>query len=384
VLARNVARERATHGDRTGLRPIRGSVLVIVLVTIAFTSLALVAFIEQASNDLLVETRAAAARRLRQEAYSTLEVTLATLQGFSQADNGLHHPAEGWGDPLGFAGWTPRTGCTAEVTLEDESAKLPLSQVDATTLVNLFQSWQMSPADAQRLADALLGWMRKDYVPASGEAPAYDQLSLPYSAPGRSLRSFSELAAIDVARDVFYDDQGRPNDLWRRFAATFSIYSYSQANLNGVSADVLTALGFTDPAQQQRLRDYLAGTGTYVAKGPQWLTSANDANAVLASGTLPPLAGTQIRALRVNIVVREGGSEFRLTAVVAPAGGATIVKSAATSGTSSASDTTSAGSTSSASPPTVAPTTPAGRLNYPFTLLEIQENAEMPAAPPAA
>jgi len=106
---------------------------------------------------------------------------------------------------------------------------------------------------------------------------------------------------------------------------------------------------------------------------------------VLGSGTLPPMAGTQIRALRVNIVMHEGRGEFRLTAVVSPTGGASIVSTTATSGTAAASDTTTAGAgTSNAATPAVAPVTPALRLNYPFTLLEIQENAEMSPAPPAA
>ena len=35
----------------------RGSVLVIVLVTLLFTTIALVAFVEKASDDLLVEAR---------------------------------------------------------------------------------------------------------------------------------------------------------------------------------------------------------------------------------------------------------------------------------------------------------------------------------------
>ena len=363
-----------------GAASTRSSVLVIVLVTIVFTAAALVALIEQASTDLLVESRAAAARRLRREAYSALEVTLGTLQGFIQAGNGLHHPAEGWGDPLGFAGWTPREGCTAEVTLEDESAKLPLPKVDATTLTNLFESWQMAPPDAERLKDALLGWMRKDYVPASGLPTDYDQQAIPYNAPGRSLRSFSELAAIDYARDVFYDDAGRPNDLWRRFAATFSLYNYPQLNLNAATPDVLAALGFTDPSQTQRLGEYLAGTGAYAGSGPRWFTAPRDAAGVLGSAALPALAGTQVRALRVNILMREGRSEFRLTAVVAPAGGATLVQETATSGTAATSDTT----TTAAAVPTVAPATPAVKLNYPFTLLEIMENAAMPPPPPAA
>ena len=383
VLARNVARGRATHGG--GLRSAPGSVLVIVLVTLLFTSVALVAFIEQASNDLLVESRAANAKRLRQEAYSALEVTLATLQSFSQASNGLHSPAEGWSDPLGFAGWTPREGCTAEVTLVDESGKLPLAHVDATTLVNLFDAWQLAPADAEKLADALLGWMKKDYVPASGQPTDYDQMSIPYTAPGRSLRSFSELAAIDYARVVFYDDQGRLNDLGRRFEATFSLYNYSQVNLNAASPDALIALGFTDLTQQQHVSDYLAGTGAYVAQGPRWFNSTGDASAVLGSAALPPLAGAQIRALRVNITIHEGRSEFRLTAVVAPSGGATIVKSIATSANTAASGNSTTPTAAASTGPAVAPVTPAARLNYPVTLLEIKENADMsPVPPPAA
>jgi len=358
-------------------------VLIIVLVTIVFTSVALVAFVEQASNDLLVESRAAAARRLRQEAYSTLEVTLATLQAFVQADNGLHSPAEGWSDPLGFAGWTPREGCTAEVTFEDESGKLPLPKVDATMLTNLFESWQMTPPDAERLKDALLGWMRKDYVPASGIPTDYDQSTLPYNAPARSLRSYSELAAIDFARDVFYDDSGRPNDLWWRFTAVFSLYNYSQLNLNSSTPEVLTALGITDPSQQQHVSEYLAGTGTYAGSGPRWFTNASDAAGVLGSGALPPVVGTQIRALRVNILVREGGSEFRLTAVVAPPGGATIVQETATSATTPASENPPAAGTGS-TPTTaqVAPVSPAAKLNYPFTLLEIRENPDISPPPP--
>ncbi|MEO6874274.1 MAG: hypothetical protein ABI222_05585 [Opitutaceae bacterium] len=369
------------EGRRVALRSTRSSVLVIVLVTLVFTSVALVGFIEQASNDLLVEAHAATARRLRQEAYSALEVTLATLQSFSHADGGLHNPAEGWNDPLGFAGWTPREGVTAEVTLEDESGKIPLARVDATTLTNLFEAWQMAPPDAQRLTDALLGWMRKDYVSSSGQPPDYDQMSLPYNAPGRSLRSFSELAAIDYAKDVFYDQLGRPNDLWRRFAATFSIFNYQQINLNAAQPDVLTALGFTDPAQHQRMNDYLTGTGAYAAQGPRWFTSVNDAAAVLGS-VAPPLTGATVRALRVNIVVREGRAEFGLSAVVAPSGGATIVRTTATSASAAASgSTTTTSTTTSPTTPAVAPATPAARLNYPFTLLEIKENTEMSPPP---
>ena len=118
---------------------LRSSVIVLVLVTLVFTAAALTAFIEKASNDLLVEIREADAQRLRHEAFSAMEVTLAVLEDFRQADNGLHSTAEGWGDPLGWAGWSPSEGRTVEVTFEDESGKIPLAHADLTTLTNLFE-----------------------------------------------------------------------------------------------------------------------------------------------------------------------------------------------------------------------------------------------------
>ena len=142
----------------------RASVLVIVMVTLLFAAFALVAFIEKATNDLLVEQRDAEAKRLRMEAYSALEVTLAVLEDFREASNGLHSPAEGWGDPLTFAAYTPTEGRTVEVSFEDESGKISLPHTDAPTLARLFQTWDITKSDADTLADAMMGWMQRGHV----------------------------------------------------------------------------------------------------------------------------------------------------------------------------------------------------------------------------
>ena len=60
----------------------RGSIIVLVMVTLLFTAAALVTFLDKAGTDLLVEARAAQAARLRPDAYSALETTLAVLQDF--------------------------------------------------------------------------------------------------------------------------------------------------------------------------------------------------------------------------------------------------------------------------------------------------------------
>jgi general secretion pathway protein K len=366
-------------------------VIVLVLVSLAFTAMALTAFIEKAGSDLLVEVRQADAQRLRQEAFSALEVTLAVLEDFRQADNGLHSSAEGWADPLGWAGWAPSEGRTVEVSFQDESGKIPLKRADVTTLTNLFEYWQMAPADAAKLADAIEGWMQNGYVYSTSITPDYQDAEIPYAEPGRPMRAFGELAAVDIAKDVFFDENGRPNDSYWRFVNDVSIFNFSQPNANGANGDVMAAAGQYTDIQQAHVADFLAGTGQYAQQGQQWFTSATTLAAVAGIGGNATVFGTTISALRVTITVHEGRSQYRLSAVVAPQGGATINTPAATNATSAAtgSSVTATTSVTNASQPsstaTAAQTSAAASqsINYPFTVLEMLEDDEIPQPPPA-
>lgn len=377
---------------KSSLTQARGSVLVIVLVTLLFVSTALLIFMERAGDDLIVEAREATARRLRLEAYSALDVTLAVLEDFRIVNGGLRSPAEGWGDPLGFAGWAPSEGRTVEITFEDESSKLSLPQADAATLLRLFDSWELPQADAERLVDAMLGWMRKDHVPTTSRTPDYEQGPLPYVSPERSLRSYQELAAIDYAREVFFDEDGRPNELWQRFVDATSLYDFKQSNVNGGRADVLAAFGIEDPMQQRRVSDYLKGTGDRAYSGPGYFETPDEMAALVGGGAVPQNAGTMISALRINLVVREGRSEFRISTVIAPQGGAKPV-GPSTVDTEGSTEEQPPEETAAAQPPEPDTTAAnqsetrssdqAKKLRYPFTLLEIRENDENSAVPSA-
>lgn len=364
-------------------RPLRASVLVIVLVTVLFASLAVVAFIDKAGDDLLVDSREVIARRLRREAYSALEVTLAVLAEFRQVNGGLRSPAEGWAEPLTFAGWSPREGCEATVQFEDESGKLSLPNAEVAPMVSLYQSWGLSQADAERLADALFSWMKKDYVPASAHTPDYENVTLPYQPPLRSLRSYQELAAIDFAREFFFDEDGRPNPMFQRFVSTYSLFDFKQTNLNAASMEAMQGMGLLDRSQQQQLADYLGGTGSRQRQGPGYFQSVSEATKLLGAGAFPSNYGTEISALRVIVKIREGRTAFVLTAVVAPAGGAKAVEQVAashkvTEEKTPTADPTAPSTTSSAN------ATTSKKLNYPFTLLEIRENAEISTVPAPA
>ena len=367
---------------RAPLSKDRGSIILIVLITIIFASVALYAFMERASNDLLVENRSYAADRLRLEAYSALETTLAVLEDFRQANGSLKSPAEGWGDPLAWAGYEPEEGRKVEVTFVDESGKFSLPNVTQATFLNLFKDWGLSQSEAELLADAVLGWMKKDYVPTSASAPDkddYEREEIPFDPPGRPLRSFDELATIAVARDVFYDESGQPNEFWHRFVNAFSLYSYTTPSVNGASSELLAGLGVSDSTQQKTLNDYLHGAGNYQTQGPGYFKSPADAANIL--GTQSPVAqlDTQIRALRIIVTVREGQSSFRVNALISPPNGATIPV-VQTNQTDTSNQNSSQNPVNNPSPSNNASSSQTTKkLNYPFTILEFRENDEMPS-----
>jgi general secretion pathway protein K len=375
-------------------RESRGSVLVIVMITLLFATFALIAFIEKATNDLLVEQREAETKRLRMEAYSALEVTLAVLEDFRQVGNGLHSPAEGWSDPLAFAGYTPTEGRTVEISFEDESGKISLPHTDAATLSRLFQTWDVTKTDADTYADALMGWMQRGHVYSSSIQPDYEQQTPAYEPPLRPLRSYQELAAIDTVREKFYDADGRPNDLWHKFGAAVSLLNFTKPNINGAKPDALLALGQFELSQQQNVNDFITGTGNYTATGPGYFQNMTDAQRIAGpNGNLGAFA-TTISALRIFITVHDGQSQFRLAAVVTPqGGGATTVTTTATATRAEASANANRTVAQPQNQPnatqqnarqanaTTRQTGATRSLNYPFTLLEIRENDEIPQLP---
>jgi type II secretory pathway component PulK len=377
------------HRSRTG------SVILLVLMTLLLTAFAMTKYLEKMSVDLLADAREARAGRLRVHAYSALETVLAVLQEFNTTNGGLHSAAEGWGEALDFAGYTPPDGLKVQATIEDESGKISLPHADFPTLRNLFLLLGQKQSDAERLADAILVWIQQGYEPASSftaRAPDYERAAVPHDPPGRSLHSFSELASIQFVRDTLYDEGGHPNDLWRGFVNGVSLFDYTQPNINSASMTTLAALGNYDEGSMKMITDYLGGPGSNSRQKPGYFRNAQDVTGLLGQTAASSQLGTQVRCLRITVTVSEGSASFRMSAVVTASGGAQLPppNPAAASDTSAslaaANDGTSAQNTANPSdgPAAAAATntgsgTPAGgqtqpALNYPFTLLEIREN----------
>lgn len=384
-----------------------GSILVIVMVTILFTAAAIVAFLDRASNELLVASHIKVANRLREDAYSALNVVLGTLEEFREADgNELRSPTEGWGKglTLPWLQWTPTGNHTVDVAFTDESGKMPLMHTTPVQMLALFEAWGLSQDDSQTMVDELMTWMRlnPNYVPTLAGVPDYEQDNNPYAAPLRPIRSYNELSAIDFVRDKLYTD-GQPNDLWWRFVADFSLLNYPTPNINSAPPDVLSAVGLFNTAQISNIAAFLAGQGDFVDPtkvsmlGGQWFTSGTQLRNVVGGQGNTSSFSTIITALRISITVHEGLSTYQLSVVVAPQGGAKTVQTTATDAQKAASNAQSGEATNTSTPGTSTTTGPkntpsnaqtsaaaSGNVNikYPFTILEISENDQILTPPP--
>jgi general secretion pathway protein K len=375
-------RAPARRGRRTG-----GSVILLVLVILFFAALALTRFIEKASVELLAEVRAADQARLRSDAYSALEVTLAVLADFLVVDGGLFGQGQGWDRPFDHAQYTPREGTKVDVTFEDESGRLSLPRIDQTTMQVMFESFGLLQRDAERVTDALLVWMRANHTAASYDTDpqVYERAEPSFKPPQRSLRTFQELAAIEVARDYFFDKEGQPTDLWRQFTDAVSLYDFDHANLNAARPATLTIAGL-DSIQSAAVTDFLGGRAPRMPGAPPYFKSAGELGTLLGPNAPRHNLGTQVRCLRINVTVQEGAATFRVSAVIAPPGGATAVgpvRPPPTTNTTAGANTVTAGNVAATNPTNAPAASTAPKiLNYPFQVLEILEDADKPVPPP--
>lgn len=343
-----------------------------VLVLLLLAAFLLSAFIRRTGTELLADARASQQREMRAEAYSALETTLAVLAEFRAVEGALRSPAEGWVEALADTGYTPGGGREVVVTFEDESAKLSLPNADETELQTMLEFAGVERNEAERLAGALHAWVRE--APADAaidlDAPDYTRSDPPYRPAGRPLRSWAELAAVEMDRQVLFDEDGRPTEPMLAFMREVSLHRFQKVNLNAAQAGVLTALGLGEgeiaSLEDHRTRPRQPGdTGVF--------RSMAEAGTVLGASIAPERFGVASDVLRIHVTVVQGSIHYRLSAVIATSGN-----------NANRAPRREAEQGAATSAPVTAPLPERKMLNYPFTVLEIQENAEplLPAASP--
>lgn len=308
--------------------PRRGAVLLVVLVLIMVLSAMLIQFIERGLVEISTEGHYVRRDRLRIEAYSALETTIGVLADYIAVDGGLTTSAQGWGKPLEIAEYVPRDGLTVTVSFTDESGKLPLATIDEGTLYLLFHEMGFPAEEGLTLTSSLLDWIDADDETRieGAESDLYSSAEWPYVAGNQPIRNLSELSVVEGFRELFFDEFGRPNDFFRIFSETFSVYSDGTLNANSISDLALRAyVGFGD-AQIQALNDYLAGLdGVRGTDDDRYFASPAELTQVFPQIPEGVQLGAGTTLLRIRVEVSEGAADttFALEAVVRPGQGGT-------------------------------------------------------------
>ena len=340
----------------------RGSVVIFVLGIILLAAFLITRLMDRAAVELAAEGKAAKRGDLRQEAVSALEASLAVLADEAAARSGLHDGSEGWDRPLALMDYQPTPGYTAETLVVDETGKLSLPVVDEETLRNFLTTIGCPATALDRLVDSLLVWTKPDYLPVEGEADGatFASASLPYAAPGRTLRSFAELRAIPAARELFFDEQGEWNELGRSFRTGASLFAFNASNVNSAPSAVLLTRGL----DEARVAAIMAAREDKNSRSSYFHSAAEMAGAWGRDAT-PPGLGTEALCLHVIVTVKFGSRQYRLDAWVQPAGASTPVARRPAETDKSA---------NAAKPPASVRNNPRKSMDYPFRILELREN----------
>ncbi len=336
-----------------------GSVLLFVLVLIVVTAAAILTFGERALGEIAGEGYYVQRNRLRGEAYSALEASLAVLAEYREIDGGLYAPAQGWADPLAQAGYVPAEGREVSVAFADENAKLPLRNADVneTVLSALFADLGFEAGEVDVLTDSLIDWIDADDNPRpfGAEKDDYLRTDPAHVAANRAPRSFAELMAVQGFADLMFTETGRPNQRCEEFMRRVSLWSDGTINLNTAPDQLLRGSGLLDERQLASLGRVLDTVeGDRGSGGANYFRSLGELSA--QAGSLPGdgLFGVRTEVLGIVVTVREREAVFRLRAVIRTE--STGSKTQAKSGRSSKSGA------------------PAKTLEYPFRFLELVED----------
>ncbi len=319
---------------RLSIQARRGSVIVVVLVTLLLASMMLLKFIENSAVELTLATRQADRVRLRADAYAALETALAVMAEIKAVDENLFSPEQGWDDPYGYAGESPREGLSVEFAITDESGKRSLPGMSFQEMVEFVQALGKSETDARRFSDGLYAWITADHTPQEmdAEASQYERETLPHTPPKRSLRSWDELRSVRVAREYVYDEEtGALTEFGQALRDNLSLYSFSSSNINAL-APMLGASRGWDESQTAAIAAYRSGKGARAAGAPTWFRNVSDLTSVIgANAEVEGLDGVA-KLVRIDVKVREGSGSLLLSALVALEDGVSLPEAVAAEG----------------------------------------------------
>lgn len=293
----------------------KGGAMLFVLCMIFMASAIVLTIVDYASVELRDRASSHIEPELRMIAHSALSASVAVLEEYRTIDGGLYSPAQGWGAPLADSRINFE-GADVDVKITDESGKIALSKMNGEAMKRVLEFLGFTTKDAEQMRDCLLDWTDSNTAKSFYGAERDDYDTYAAKPPNRALLSFDELRHIEKIREMFFDENGIPNDYYKRFSEIFTIDCDALVNLNSASNLVLEALlEIEEKDFDKNLPLAIKGEIGSVSDGITWVKSLSEISSRGASDVpSSKYASCKVGLLKIEIWVRRGIAEYYLCA----------------------------------------------------------------------
>ncbi len=294
----------------------KASVILFVLLMIFSSAAIIVAISDYASNAMRVRITATKDFQLRYDAFSALNATIAILEEYSEIDGGIYSYLQGWQKPFADNRIQLPSGSDVEVEIIDESGKIPLRALpNDTTLAKMLEALGLNQREAEEYADLIKDWCDKNDNPSFNGAEYEDYDTGATEPLNRPMETFRELMYVKDANKIFFDENQRPTEFYKKFTSIFSLEPFKKINLNSASQDVLYVLMEAEEKDYDAtLYSALRGEIGSIVDGITWCKNATE---LANRGVVDyPTNMTTFTAelLKINITIKRGWAVYRLTA----------------------------------------------------------------------
>lgn len=303
-----------------------GAALLVVLGFVVLLAMLTIGILKNAQREILWQAEGYARPQLEIAACTALESALAVIANFQNIDGAVYAPQQGWSDALALAGfeyvpaenaWRFDEKTLISVSFFDESSRFPINKLSESELTALFIALGISDSDAANLSACLADWIdADDNARTNGaEIDDYEGFDAEYIPPNRELSDLREIRHIKHFREVFFEEDDRPNALFRQLESAVSLIASSgKPNVNTASDAALNVLCYETDVNENALRDYRDPQDHFGAAGGIF-RNANDLSRAGAE-SLANKVSFAVRTLRITATARRGTASFVLETCV--------------------------------------------------------------------
>lgn len=295
----------------------RGAILLIVLGFIVLASVVTVALLETMTRHMRSAATAAARDDLRLTAFSAMEVALATLAEIKELDGNLYSPSQGWGDPMSYAPVNFPAEMSVTISIEDETGKIPLDPENREMLNRIFDQLGVSIGESDELIDVYIDWTDEDDLEriSGAEESYYERQDPPRKPPNEPITSFDDFRYMKAFDELFFDENGAPNDLFRQFKSSVTLKHTNPPNLNTASPLIRNMLSEEGGLNEHALEDLQLGLdGIAGTEDDGYIKSQDDLQSMGVSDSEG--FGFEAKVFRVTVTVEQGVKKFQLYALI--------------------------------------------------------------------